>query len=115
MSLILQAGEGGLLKEEAREPERMASTAPDGLFWANHSLDFSRTTLAEVFSLLEKYYSLKISVSDPTILDCRLTASFMNEPAEKILTVIAESFGLTLQGRERNFHLTGHGCNNEDH
>jgi ferric-dicitrate binding protein FerR (iron transport regulator) len=115
ISLILLAGESGMMKEGALKPERTVKIAPDGLFWANHSLDFSRTTLAEVFSLLEKYYSLKISVSDPTILDCRLTASFMNEPAEKILTVIAESFGLTLQGRGRNFHLTGHGCNNEDH
>jgi transmembrane sensor len=115
MSLILQAGESGIMKEGALKPERTVKSTPDGLFWANQSLDFSRTTLAEVFGLLEKYYALKISVSDPAILDCRLTASFVNEPAEKILTVIAESFGLKLEGRNQDYHLTGHGCNNEDH
>lgn len=115
MSLILQAGENGMMKEGALKPERMVKVIPDGLFWANHSLDFSRTALAEVFALLERYYALKISVSDPAILHCRLTASFVNEPAEKILMVIAESFGLKLEGRNQNFRLTGHGCNNEGH
>ena len=113
LSLILQEGENGIMKKGGLKPDRTDAINPDDLFWANHFLDFHRTTLSRVFSMLEKYYSVKISVSDPAILNCRLTASFMNEPIDKILKVIAESFGLKLEIKGQTFQLTGHGCSKE--
>ncbi|MCX6267266.1 MAG: FecR domain-containing protein, partial [Bacteroidetes bacterium] len=89
--LILMAGESGSMKEGDRKPIRNEAAPPDGNFWANQSLDFRSTQLSAVFELIERYYSVHITVSDPAILNCRLTASFVNEPPESILAVITES------------------------
>jgi transmembrane sensor len=113
-SVLLHSGETGIWQSGTVYPIRTGSTAPDGNFWANHSLDFRSTTLSEVIRLIEKYYSVNITVSDTEILDCRLTASFVYEPPERILAVIAESFSLKLDVQGQNFHLTGHGCS-KDH
>jgi ferric-dicitrate binding protein FerR (iron transport regulator) len=109
-SVFLEAGQHGLLRVNAGRPEVVEQAAPDDLFWANRSLDFSATPLQEVIGLLEKYYGIRVTVSNPGILACRLSATFADEPAERIMTVIAESFGLQLSAEGSNFHLTGDGC-----
>ncbi len=109
-SLILGTGESGTWDSGKAEPDSSLSKPPDGLYWANRSLNFRSNPLSEVFTLLEKYYSIKITTSNPAIMNCRLTASFENEPAHRILTVIAESFSLELQADGNNFHLAGDGC-----
>ncbi len=113
LSILLGAGESGVLKPGAMIPESMTERAPDDLFWANRTLEFNGTPLSAVFAVIEKYYPVKISVSQPSILDCRLSASFANEDPSKILAVIAESFGLKLIPEGQTFHLTGKGCGNE--
>lgn len=113
ISLILKAGESGIFNADAPKPVRLTATSPDVLFWANRSLDFKNRALSEVFLLIEKYYQVRITAVDPSILDCRLTASFMNEPAGNILDIIAQSFGLTVDAHENHFQLSGHGCSKE--
>ena len=113
LSLLLHTGECGMMKKGALHPVRTEATSPDGLFWANHTLDFRSTLLSEVFTMLEKYYSVKITASDPSVMNCRLTATFLNEPVNRILAIIAESFNLELQTQGKIYHFTGQGCNNE--
>lgn len=113
-SVILEAGQHGLLRVNALRPEVVEDAQPDDLFWANRSLDFSATPLQKVVGLLEKYYGIRVTVSNPDILLCRLSATFADEPAERIMTVIAESFGLQLSAEGSNFHLTGDGCAKSD-
>ena len=113
-SVILAAGETGQWQPGNMKPVRTGSLAPDGHFWANHSLDFRSTALSEVFSLLEQYYSVKITVRNSAIMNCRLTASFVNEPPDRILAVIAESFGLTVEVSNQYYYLDGDGCSKEN-
>jgi transmembrane sensor len=113
VSIVLEAGDHAKWNSGSLKPDT-GDIAPDGHFWANRTLVFRRTSLSGVFALIEKYYQVKITVSDPSILDCRLTASFANEPADRVLAVIAESFGLSLETRGQNYHFTGHGCNREN-
>ncbi|MCX6306307.1 MAG: FecR domain-containing protein [Bacteroidetes bacterium] len=113
-ALILNTGENGILNHGAVQPVRTGTSSADRLFWANRTLDFSRTPLSEVFGYLRKYYSANISFSDPAILDCRISATFVDEPVDRILSVIAASFNMTLNSRGNNFHLTGHGCSKEN-
>jgi ferric-dicitrate binding protein FerR (iron transport regulator) len=109
-SVVLSAGQNGKCEPGAGKPFVTETDSPDLNFWANQSLDFRSTELSKVFALLEKYYSVKITVSDPAVLDCRLTATFMNDPPDKILTIICESFSLKLKPEGQKFYLTGHGC-----
>ena len=109
-SVILASGETGVLESGSSRPVLSGLAAPDNTFWANRSLDFRGTALRDVLTLLKKYYPVSITVSNPEILECRLTASFVNEPVSRILLVISESFGLRLEGRGENYLLTGNGC-----
>lgn len=109
-SITLEAGMSGLLARGASKPVFVEKAAPDRLYWANHVLEFKGTPLSEVFAMVEKYYNVRISVSTPDILDCRLSASFDNEPVDRIMTVIADSFGLKLSLEGNIFHLSGDGC-----
>ena len=109
-STLLTAGMSARWSPEDRQPQVNRNIPPDDLFWANHSLEFTDMPLAGVFPILEKYYDIKIGADDPLALQCRLTASFSNDPPDRIMAVIAESFGLKLESEGRNFHLKGNGC-----
>jgi ferric-dicitrate binding protein FerR (iron transport regulator) len=113
LSVILEAGMTGVLGSGAPKPVIVEDPAPDRLFWAHQLLDFRGTPLSEAFGMIEKYYGVKVSVSTPEIYDCRLSASFMDDPANRIMTVIAESFGLELTVDGNNYHLSGNGCSKE--
>ncbi|MEI7501105.1 MAG: FecR domain-containing protein [Bacteroidota bacterium] len=114
-SLLLISGETGIWNVERGEMVRIVSAIPDGMFWANRTLDFRSSPLSEVFAFIEKYYGVKIAFSNPAILDCRLTASFVDEPINRILTVIAESFSLNLETVGQGYKFTGGGCGNGQH
>jgi transmembrane sensor len=109
-SITLEAGMSGMLVKGALKPVFVEKAAPDRLYWATHALEFKGIPLAEVFAMVEKYYDVKISADTPDILNCRLSASFENDPVNHIMTVIADSFGLKLSVEGNTYHLSGDGC-----
>lgn len=113
-SVILGAGETGILEYESGRPLRIGHADSDNLFWANRSLDFRGTPISAVIKVLQQYYPVTITVSDPAILECRLTASFADDTIGGILTVIAGSFGLELAMKGQNYQLIGNGCSKTD-
>ena len=113
-SVILGAGETGILESGSRRPVRISHADSDNLFWANRSLDFRGTPISAVIKILQQYYPVTITVSDPAILECRLTASFADDTIDGILAVIAGSFGLGLEVKGQNYQLKGNGCINQD-
>ena len=113
-SVILAAGETGILESGSGRPVRIGNADSDNLFWANRSLDFRGTPISAVIKILQQYYPVTITVSDRSILECRLTASFADDTIDGILTVIAGSFGLKLEVQGQNYQLKGNGCSNQD-
>lgn len=110
LSLVLTSGEQGVMKPGARTPEKKEGRISDDLFWANRMLEFEGIPLSEVIGLLEKHYGIAVTVSTPDILYCRLSATFLDDPPGRIMTVIAESFGLQLSTKGNNYQLSGNGC-----
>jgi len=111
--VILIAGTKGVLPLKSIIPVLVEKSTPDDLFWFDHSLEFSSTKLSSVFRLLEKYYSVTIRVSNENINNCLLTASFADDPIDRILNVIAESFDLKVISNNQTYLLTGNGSNEE--
>lgn len=110
LSVILGAGEQGVLPVNAARPEMVSSQAPDDLYWLNHSFDFRQTPLSEVFAMLKKYYNVEIRAADERVLQCRLSARFAEEPVDRVLQVIAESFGLEVKVEDHTYVFYGSGC-----
>ncbi len=107
-AIILTAGEQA--SWTAGSAVSGAEATPDAHFWADSSLEFRGQPLSDVIATVEKSYGIRISVAEPGILKCRLTASFRGEPADRLVEVIAGSFGLAVQVNGTNYRLTGPGC-----
>jgi len=113
-SVILLPGQTGRSMGSEGIPVITDSTNPDGFFWANKTLNFRATELSEVFRIIEKHYQIHIHVENPPILRCRLTGTFSNEPANRLLAVIAESFGLSLRIEGIHIFVSGDGCGEKE-
>lgn len=111
VTMILSRGETGLFSGRGAWIKIPAgSLSPDAFFWANQTFVFRNTALSQVFVILESHFPVNINTLNEDILKCRLSASFENEPVERIMEVIAGTFGFELKKEGTNYRLTGTGC-----
>lgn len=104
----LEAGEVGVCSGSGA-PWKIE--APSIQTWGERIMVFSGTPLKEVVEHLQINYSVKISLANAQIAQCRLTATFDNEDINDILEVIASTFDLELKSTGSNaFLLDGEGC-----
>ncbi len=109
-SIVLTAGNKGIISLNKPNPVLVNNQEPDELFWNNKTLIFTDTELSKVIQLLEKNFSITVSVSNPTLYQCPITTTFSNSNADEILEIIAFTFGLDLQKDNDNYLLEGDGC-----
>ncbi|MTI32557.1 FecR family protein [Xanthovirga aplysinae] len=106
----LIAGEKGILNQKKQKVEKTLELDPKELFWHNRTLVFNRTELFQVIQTLNDLFDTEISTENKNILDCRLTATFKNEPIGEILNVIAATFELEVMVENEKITLSGRGC-----
>lgn len=97
-------GQSGQITKKQQKPSSNVSA------WANRRFVFDETPLSEVIPLLEKTYQVKINLANKDLARCRLHVRFNNEPIERILLVIAETFSLELKTSNGQYTLDGPGC-----
>lgn len=78
--------------------------------YATHRLIFKDAPLETVITDIEKAYPYSITLGNPNINNCRLTATFDNDSAENLLNLIAESLNLSVVKNGTVFTLEGEGC-----
>lgn len=108
--VVLEPGEKGVFNRKSGSIEKLTPDYSDDLFWANGTLVFDDAGISKVLEVLRYHYSVDITLSNDRINDCRLTATFVNDPIDVVLGVIAESFGLTLSRQDNVWELNGEGC-----
>ncbi len=64
------------------------------LSWKTKKFLFDNTNLQNVVEILESVYNVKIKINDNQLRTLRFSASFDNQPLEKILKVIALTFDI---------------------
>lgn len=107
--LYLLAGEAAAYDRATHRLTRMA--LPSSVVWGDRIVKFQDAPMSEVVERLEFMYNVRIDFSDPTIGACRLTADFDNESIERILSVIADTFGVTVEkDQSGQYTLNGDGC-----
>lgn len=112
LSVSLGAGERGILRIGSEQPELLESSSPDRLYWLDKTLEFRQTELSGVFNILTDHFGIHIHYDDPSILQCRLSATFRDESLETIMEVIATSFGLGVTNEGTAWYFHGKGCSN---
>jgi transmembrane sensor len=108
-TLELLAGEVAGYERATGRLRRLA--LPSSLVWGDRIVQFKEAPLDEVAHRLESMYGVTIELAAPAISNCRLTADFDNEDIGRVLKVVAETFGLTLEQPEQGrYILEGDGC-----
>ncbi|WKZ67092.1 MAG: FecR domain-containing protein [Flavobacteriales bacterium] len=107
-TITLAAGQHAVFHKHRHVLERRP--APPAEAWGNRILQFEEASLRQVAEQLQRSYGVRIALRTEAIARCTLTAEFDDEPIERILAVIADTFGLELTGSGREFALDGEGC-----
>lgn len=110
-SLILQAGEKGIFDTDKNELSRKKPSQLNAQAWRTHRLNFLKTPLAEVFQALERYYKVKIEVTNPAIKNCEYTSDFENSQLTEVVESLSLAVGLNLKKSTPNHYIfSGEGC-----
>ena len=105
-NLLLDPGEKGTYVSRDGSLFKRVNTDPNVSAWRTHRFEFNETPLVEVIQLLEKVYFVEVRLSDPSIGNLMLTASFDQQPVEFILDVIRLTFQLDLTQSKSQYLLT---------
>ena len=112
-TLLLEAGEKGIISHENKHIYKSEDLMPDELFWANRKLIFRETSLQKVLEVLQNYYSFEVEVENDEVMNCLLSASFTNQEIPHIMEVIAASFELSVSQENSTYQFIGKGCMDE--
>jgi len=108
-TLVLVAGEHARFDRAKQVLER--ETAGPVERWGGRILQFEQAPLTLVVLQLRERYGVEVELANDAIGRCALTATFEEEPVERVLQVVAETFGLRMEliapGR---YMLDGDGC-----
>lgn len=107
-TLVLGAGEHARYDRGRHFLERTVAAPAE--VWGMRVLQFEGATLEQVAMQLQRIYEVRITWNKEAIGRCVLTAEFDDEPIERIITVVAETFGLHVERTADGFLLDGAGC-----
>lgn len=107
-TLVLGAGERAWYDRERHFLERTVAAPAE--VWGMRVLQFEGATMEQVAMQLQRIYKVRITWNNEAIGRCVLTAEFDDEPIERIITVVAETFGLQVVRTADGFLLDGAGC-----
>ncbi len=92
-SLVLTAGNAGVVESDGRTLAERHADARDELAWTRGILVFRGAPLAEVATALRRWYGVELRVTDSTLARRHLTTAFAGESRERVLQVIALALG----------------------
>lgn len=90
-SVFLSKNEGVHVREGANELEVIKTDLQKKLGWLDDRLIFDGEPLSHIINRLERRYKIKVEVADSSLLQKRITASFIDESVENIAILLAES------------------------
>jgi ferric-dicitrate binding protein FerR (iron transport regulator) len=79
--------------------------------WRDGRFNFEDTPLSEVVAQLEQAYGVRIVLKNNVLEKCRVQSRYKNdEPLERILELLCDTFSLTYEQRDGVYYLDGPGC-----
>jgi len=104
-SIFLEAGSKGILEKNTSILRKINRSDDYDLFWIDKTLIFDKTPLETVFSVVEKKYNVRIMLKNNATGGLRLTTSFVEQPIDSVMNVIAESFKLEISRSGLTFEI----------
>jgi ferric-dicitrate binding protein FerR (iron transport regulator) len=79
--------------------------------WKTRRIQFDDVPLSEIISTLASVYHVNIKLADPGPGNCRITATFDNQPVTSVLNVIRSTLDLQIHNQGNTYLLSGKPCN----
>ena len=95
--VVLAAGDRGQLQEDGQLVAERGAALDDDLAWMRGRLVFHEATMAHVRADLQRWYGLELRIEDAALQSRRLTATFDDEPVDRVLQVIALALGADVE------------------
>lgn len=108
--LFLTAGEMGTFDKSNGQLTKMENSDQNFISWKTGKLVFENESLVNVIDKINQIYHSNITIDNPDIYHCMLTATFEEQPIEIILEVIQETFDLMIEHKDGKILITGNGC-----
>jgi len=108
--VLLNPGEKAILQPEQKQISKATNTDPNYMAWKTKVLVFDNETLAQVVNTLQTVYQIHVTLADPTLSECRVTASFNDQSLESVLEVIKVTLDLQVKQNGNIIELSGKSC-----
>ncbi len=99
LGVELKAGDRGTMRPGRRVTAERAAATADDLAWTRGRLVFNGAAMSLVKSDLRRWYGIELEITDPTLADRHLTATFAGEPAEQVLKMLGLALGASIERR----------------
>ncbi len=110
-SLFLIRGMQATFDQKQNTMTRDATLPDQGLPANTHRMfRFDVTPLKEVIKKMNTAYGTKITLKNPALENCVLTARYNNLPLERVLELIADSFSFTVEKTPEGYVIDGESC-----
>lgn len=97
--VVLKAGDNGLLKPAGQVIARRGAASEDDIAWLKGRLVFREAPISEVVASMHRWYGIQLRVTDQSLLDKHITATFNGEPPERVLEVLRLTLGAEIERR----------------
>lgn len=98
-SVILKAGDNGLLKSGGEVVTRRGTARDEDVAWLQGRLVFREASLTEVASSMRRWYGIELKITDQSLADRHLTATFAGESPDRVLDVLRLVLGADIERR----------------
>jgi transmembrane sensor len=79
--------------------------------WKDNILRFDNMPLGEAVTVLQDWYGVDITLEDPALAACTISATYRKETLKNVLTSVSYMLKLTYQQDGNKIVLQGRGCN----
>lgn len=107
--ISLAAGEGAIQRLQ-QDTIQVITARANADAWKTNVLTFENATMKEVVHDIEKYFSIKIEVTNASLLACHFTGRFTDPGLEDVLNVITYSLNIQYTLRDDTCILSGQPC-----
>jgi transmembrane sensor len=109
-SVRLEAGESGIFDKKEEKVAVAEAEIANADAWKTDRLDFNEALVKDIIQALERYFDIKIEVSNPMILECHYSANFSQPVISTAMENLAFGLGLDVKKTEDGYLLSGKGC-----
>ncbi len=109
--IILKAGEAGIYNKNTGALIKKQNKDHNYLAWKTDLLIFEKTSLEDVVFDLNRKFHTDISIGNPQLGSCEITATFNKKSLDAIINIIEKTLKIKAEKKDGRIIFTGEGCN----